>query len=108
VQKVEVCFVKRPPHFPFISHHDLFAKCCRELSPAKQNQQLGLEGQLVQGDHCISVVGLCGKVLVTGGLQGGGFCEKLLEASSLSDRASASQLQDRPAAGQGQAHQRQW
>jgi len=35
----------------------------------------------------------------------GGFCEKLLEASPTSDRTSASQLQDRPAAGQGQPHQ---
>ncbi|KAK4827150.1 LOW QUALITY PROTEIN: hypothetical protein QYF61_015104 [Mycteria americana] len=37
-----------------------------------------------------------------------GFCEKLLEASPMSDRANASHLQDRPAAGQGQAHQQQW
>ncbi|GAB0192444.1 hypothetical protein GRJ2_001709700 [Grus japonensis] len=35
----------------------------------------------------------------------GGFCEKLLEASHVSDRANASQLQDRHAAGQGQANQ---
>lgn len=39
-----------------------------------------------------------------------GFCEKLLEARSfpLSDRANASQLKDRPAAGHGQAHQQWW
>lgn len=47
MQKVKVCIVKRLKHFPFVSHHDW------ELSPAKQNQQLGLEGQLVQ-DHCMS------------------------------------------------------
>ncbi|GAB0204042.1 hypothetical protein GRJ2_002869800 [Grus japonensis] len=36
----------------------------------------------------------------------GGFCEKLLEASPVSDdRANASQLQDGPAPGQGQANQ---
>ncbi|GAB0189933.1 hypothetical protein GRJ2_001458600 [Grus japonensis] len=36
----------------------------------------------------------------------GGFCEKLLEASPVSDRANASRLQDGSAAGQGQANQR--
>ncbi|GAB0181749.1 hypothetical protein GRJ2_000640200 [Grus japonensis] len=36
----------------------------------------------------------------------GGFCEKLLEASPVSDGANASRLQDGPAAGQGQANQR--
>lgn len=38
----------------------------------------------------------------------GGFCEKLLKASIVSDEANASKLQDRPTAGQGQAHQQQW
>ena len=37
--------------------------------------------------------------------RGGFFCEKLLEASPMSDRANASQLQDGPTAGQGRAHQ---
>ncbi|KAK4818862.1 hypothetical protein QYF61_020081 [Mycteria americana] len=35
----------------------------------------------------------------------GGFYEKLLEASPMSDRANASWIQDRPAASQGQANQ---
>ncbi|GAB0209583.1 hypothetical protein GRJ2_003424000 [Grus japonensis] len=38
----------------------------------------------------------------------GGFWEKLLEASPVSDRANASRLQDGPTAGQGQANQQQW
>ncbi|GAB0180530.1 mitochondrial enolase superfamily member 1 [Grus japonensis] len=62
-------------------------------------------------EYCIQlwgpVLGLCGKVLVVGGGgYRGGFCEKLLEVPPVSDRASASQLQDGPAAGQGQANQR--
>ena len=36
-------------------------------------------------------MGLPGKVLLVGGYRGG-FCEKLLEASPMSDRASASWL----------------
>ncbi|GAB0179368.1 hypothetical protein GRJ2_000402100 [Grus japonensis] len=36
----------------------------------------------------------------------GGFCEKLLEASPVSDGANASRLQDGSAPGQGQANQR--
>jgi len=40
----------------------------------------------------ISVMGLRGKVLVAGGGYRGGFCEKLLEASPMSDKASASRL----------------
>ena len=36
----------------------------------------------------------------------GGFCEKLLEAPPVSDRANASRLQDGSAPGQGQANQR--
>ena len=51
-------------------------------------------------------MGLGGKVLVAGGDYRGGFCEKLWEASPLSDKASASRLQDGPAA--GQAHQQRW
>ena len=47
-----------------------------------------------------TVLGLRGKVLVAGGYRGG-FCEKLLEASSMSDRANAIWLQDGPATGQG-------
>jgi len=39
-----------------------------------------------------SVVGLCGKVLVAGGYKRGGFCEKLQEASPMSNRANASWL----------------
>jgi len=38
----------------------------------------------------------------------GSFCEKLREASPMSDEASASQLQDGTAAGQGQANKRWW
>lgn len=53
------------------------------------------------------VLGFNGKVLVVGGYKGG-FCEELLEASPMSDRSSASWVQDGPAARQGQAHQRQW
>jgi len=52
------------------------------------------------------VFGLCDKVLVAGGGYTGGFCEKLPEASPMSDRANDSWLQDGPAAGQGQACQR--
>ena len=52
------------------------------------------------------MLGLCGKVLVAGGGYRGGFCEKLLEAPPVSDRANASRLQDGPATGQGQAKQR--
>jgi len=37
-----------------------------------------------------------------------GFCEKLLEASPMSDRPNASWLQDGPVAGQGRAHQQWW
>lgn len=44
----------------------------------------------------------------SGGVYRGGFCEKLLEAYSVSDRATASQLQDRPITGQGRAQQQQW
>jgi len=39
--------------------------------------------------------------LASRGATGGGFCEKLLEASPVSDRASASWFHDRTAAGQG-------
>jgi len=39
----------------------------------------------------IAVMGLLGKVLIVGACRGG-FCEKLREASSMSDKASASQL----------------
>jgi len=49
-------------------------------------------------------MGLCGKALVAGGYRGG-FCEKLREASPMSDKASASWLEDGPAAGQSQANQ---
>ena len=38
-----------------------------------------------------------------GGGYRGGFCEKLLEVSLMSDRANASRLQDGPTAGQGRA-----
>jgi len=43
-----------------------------------------------------------------GGRYRGGFCEKLLEALPMSDKANATRLQDGPAAGQIQAHQRWW
>ena len=51
-----------------------------------------------------AALGLRGKVLVVGGYRGG-FCEKPVEASPMSDRASASQPPDRPDTGQGRAHQ---
>ncbi|KAJ7427339.1 hypothetical protein WISP_07941 [Willisornis vidua] len=38
----------------------------------------------------------------------GAFCEKVLEASPVSDGPNANWLQDRPAAGQSQAHQQEW
>lgn len=44
--------------------------------------------------------GFCDKALVAGGSRSG-VCEKVPEASPVSDRANASQLQDRAAAGQG-------
>jgi len=50
---------------------------------------------------------LCGKDLVAGGYRGG-FCEKLSEASPLSDKASASSLKEGPTAAQGQANQQWW
>jgi len=37
------------------------------------------------------IMGLCGKVLVAGGYRDG-FCEKLREASPMSDKTSASWL----------------
>ncbi|GAB0182113.1 RIMS-binding protein 3A-like [Grus japonensis] len=38
----------------------------------------------------------------------GGFCEKIPEASTMSNKVSVSRLQDRPTTGQGQAHHRRW
>ncbi|KAK4826352.1 hypothetical protein QYF61_007946 [Mycteria americana] len=61
-----------------------------------------VEREVLGSSPC--VLGLRDKVLVAGGLQvayRGGLCEKMLEASPMSDRASASQLQDRRTAGQG-------
>jgi len=52
-------------------------------------------------------MGLHGKVLVAGAYRGG-FCEKLREASPMSDEASASLLEDGPTTGQGQVNQRWW
>ena len=77
------------------------------LSPAVPYSLLTVTKRLV--GHSWSshpVLGLCGKVLVVGGYRGG-FCEKLPEASPMSDGANTSRLQDRPIAGQGQAHQQQ-
>ena len=51
--------------------------------------------------HTVAVLGLRGKVLVAGGGYRGGFCEKLLEASPMSDKVNASGFQDGPTAGQG-------
>lgn len=48
-----------------------------------------------------SAPGLYGQVLVVEG----GFYEKIPGTFPMSDRASASQVQDGPTAGQGQAHQ---
>lgn len=54
----------------------------------------------------------CGKVLAAEELGGRvgcrGFCEKMQEASPMSNGANGSQIQDRPASGQGWAHQWQW
>jgi len=50
--------------------------------------------------HQSNVFGLHGKIFVAGSY-GGGFCEKMLEALPMADRAKASWLQDRPATGQG-------
>ena len=53
------------------------------------------------------VLGLRGQVLVAGaaGVASVRSCQKL---PPVSNEANASQLQDRPAAGQGRAHQRRW
>lgn len=50
-----------------------------------------------------SELGLCGLVLVAGGSRGG-FSEKLLEASSTSNRDRVNQLQYGPATGHGPCH----
>ena len=52
-------------------------------------------------------MGLLGKVLVARGYRGG-FCEKLWEASPMSDKASASRLKDRSAAAKGQGNLQRW
>lgn len=52
------------------------------------------------------VLCLCGKVLV--GMAGSACLKKLLDLSPMSNRANASQIQDRATASQGQAHQGQW
>ena len=57
--------------------------------------------------HQSNVFGLHGKIFVAGSY-GGGFCKKMLEALPMADRAKASWLQDRPATGQGWAHQQWW
>jgi len=38
----------------------------------------------------------------------GGFCEKLLEASPVFNRANARQLQDEPTTGQGHVNHQRW
>lgn len=48
----------------------------------------------------IIVLELCSEVLIVEGLQGW-LCEKLPEASAVSDRANANQLQDRDSTGLG-------
>lgn len=53
---------------------------------------------------CPVVLGLYGKVLVAGGLRDS-FCENLLEASTMSNRANARQLQGGPTTDQVWAHQ---
>lgn len=52
----------------------------------------------------IFVLGLCSKVLVAGGYRGG-FGEKPLDTSPLSDRGKVNWLQDGPTTGQRQARQ---
>jgi len=54
-----------------------------------------------------SSLGLHGKVLIAIKGYRGEFCEKLLEASTMSDRASAIRPQDGPGTGQGRVHQQQ-
>jgi len=56
---------------------------------------------------CTAVSALCGKVLVMGGLQGL-FLWEAARSFPYIHWANASQLQDGPAAGQGQAHQWRW
>ena len=58
--------------------------------------------------HAVQLYWVCVARLWPWGGYRGGFCEKLLEASPLSDRANASRLQDGHAAGQGRAQQRRW
>jgi len=53
-------------------------------------------------------LGFHGKVLVVGGLQGWLLFTGVLEASPMSIGASASNLQEGPDAGQGQANQQRW
>lgn len=48
----------------------------------------------------VSVFGLCGKVLVAGGYRDD-ICEKVPEASLVSNRTNSTWLQDGPTAGQG-------
>ncbi|GAB0183220.1 hypothetical protein GRJ2_000787300 [Grus japonensis] len=55
---------------------------------------------------CAVVLGFVWQGFGSGKGYRGGFCEKLLEASPVPDRANASRLQDGSAPGQGQANQR--
>ena len=79
----------------FVFYAFMLGSCTSVSSKLKQNLLV---------PH-VGVLGLHGKVLLAGAGYRGGFCEKLLEASPVSDRANASRLQDEPATSQGQAHQ---
>lgn len=77
------------------------------VSKRRQQKSFGNESgrktysSLADRNH---VLGLHSKVLVVGA-HGGGPCEKVIEASSVSHGASVRQFQDRPAIGQGWAYQ---
>ncbi|GAB0207175.1 mitochondrial enolase superfamily member 1 [Grus japonensis] len=94
------------PHLKYCIHAILLglrAALRRFFSLSAQLSHLSLETCSRGIDRC---VGFAWQGFGSGRGYRGGFCEKLLEASPVSDRANASRLQDGPAPGQGQANQR--